>query len=356
MADQRDGGIAWTDETWNPIRGCSRVSAGCAGCYAEGMAARFSDPGQWGHGIATREGGKHRWTGKVMLDEKALLKPLGWKKPRRIFVTSIGDPFHEAVTDKMLDSLFAVMALCRQHTFQLLTKRAGRMRQYMADPMTPDRVARSCVDLWLGKVVDAGGMGEAWPVETVGDPDFPDNITMRQWPLPNLWLGVSVENQAAADERIPHLLATPAAVRFLSCEPLLGPVDLAQYLEPSEEHGIDPKTWRAGACIGWRTAVDWVIAGGESGPKARPMHPDWVRGLRDQCAAAGVPFLFKQWGEWWGDKELDLAGGPGYHDAVMARQHNWDDGCTTSLRVGKKAAGRLLDGVTHDAFPEVRHA
>jgi protein gp37 len=365
MADRSN--IEWTDATWNALRGCSRVSEGCRNCYAEGMAGRFSDPGQWGHGIATREPEsaeryilRGRWTGQVVLDEKALLKPRHWKKPRRIFVTSIGDPFHHQVTDDMLDRLFSVMAMCPQHTFQLLTKRPERMQEYLKgierrayenDCHPTDFLLTHCIDDAWWK-----GMGRRVP------PKHP-------WPLPNVWIGTSVENQATADQRIPQLLATPAAVRFLSCEPLLGPVSIESHLMSCDGCGNQGSTAltlnRPGsghdlcrACTKGEEgapSIDWVIVGGESGPKARPVHPDWVRSLRDQCAAASVPFLFKQWGEWWADKELDCCGGPGYSDACVARQHRWDDGCTTSLRVGKKIAGRLLDCVEHNAFPEVRH-
>ena len=243
--------IEWSDSTWNPIGGCTRVSEGCRNCYAEIMAARFSDPGQWGHGLARRvtlpDGTTdHRWTGKMVLHDHRLDQPLRWKKPRRIFVNSTSDLFHENVPDEWIDRVFAVMALAPQHTFQVLTKRPARARDYML----------------------AVGRCRSWLYES---PPVAANPSVRwRMPLPNVWLGTSVEDQATADARIPHLLATPAAVRFLSCEPLLGPVtpDL--------------------------TRIHWVIVGGESGPGARPMHPDWARGLRDQCEVAGVAFFMKQ--------------------------------------------------------------
>jgi len=247
MADKTN--IEWTDCTWNAIRGCTRVSGGCRNCYAENMAARFSDPGQWGHGLATRK--PNRWTGKVVLDEAALLKPLRWKKPRKIFVTSIGDPFHPDVPDEWLDRLFAVMALCPQHTFQLLTKRPERMWEYLNEYQTPIRICSATVDLATGDL--------RWN-NPAGTDDW--------WPLPNLWLGVSVENQEQADQRIPHLLDTTAAIRFLSCEPLLGQINF----EGRFLNHPDPRVH-----INWLERLDWVIVGGESGPAARPMHPDWVR-------------------------------------------------------------------------------
>lgn len=332
MGDQRDGGIAWTDETWNPLRGCSKVSAGCANCYAEGMAARFSGPGMPFEGLTT----KGHWNGTVRLVEEKLTAPLRWKRPRRVFVTSVSDPFHPSVTDEMLDRIFAVMALAQQHTFQLLTKRPERMREYLAHSC--GRIADAIIKLRR----ERGDHGSVVPLPHI-------RPGSAWWPLPNVWLGVSVEDQAAADERIPHLLATPAAVRFLSCEPLLGPVDIAWAVSWNRLNiaaGFLPRGHFAPGLEHIRP-LDWVIAGGESGPKARPMHPDWARGLRDQCKAAEVPFLFKQNGEYrptadgetWVPKCL---GG----DGTIFTQ----DG-QTMRRVGKKAAGRLLDGVLHDAFP-----
>lgn len=330
MADQREGGIAWTDETWNVLRGCSRMSEGCRNCYAEGMAARFSGPDMPFEGLI-RDG---KWNGTVKLVEDRLTAPLRWKRPRRVFVTSVSDPFHDSVTDEMLDRIFAVMALAPQHTFQVLTKRPERMREYMEAVYSQDRtICRKAMDL-RGSVSGA----------ILASKSLEDGF-------PNIWFGVSVENQAAAEDRIPHLLTTPAAVRFLSCEPLLGPVDLTKIdvgedttINAVDGYGRDPyhgepvKTHR----------IDWVIVGGESGPKARPMHPDWARGLRDQCAAAGVPFLFKQFGEYrpteegekWVPKSL---GGNG---SIFTQ-----DG-QTMARVGKKAAGRMLDGRLHDQFPD----
>lgn len=202
----------------------------------------------------------------VRLHEDRLTVPLHWRKPRRVFVCSMADLFHESIPDEFIARVFAVMALAPQHTFQILTKRPGRMRSLLGGwgihNLVMDRFANDD-DLYVRRALAAGG-GQAWP-------------------LPNVWIGVSVEDQKSADLRIPILLDTPAAVRWLSCEPLLGPVDISR-----DEWLFSGK----GNC------VDWVVVGGESGPGARPMHPDWARSLRDQCAAADVPFLFKQWGEW----------------------------------------------------------
>lgn len=225
-------GIEWTDRSdWNPVRGCTRVSDGCRNCYSERIAARFSGPGQPFEGFARKVGGEARWTGKVACMEGRLNLPLKWKKPARIFVNSAADLFHEAVPDAFIDRVFAVMAQCPQHTFQILSKRATRMRNYMIR-----------------------------------------NYLITNTPaLQNCWLGVSVEDQETADERIPLLMETPAAVSFISAEPLLGPVHLLPGGYP-----------------------DWVIAGGESGPGKRPVDLAWLRAIRDQCRAAGVPIFIKQ--------------------------------------------------------------
>lgn len=320
-------GIEWTDATWNPVRGCTRVSEGCRNCYAEVMAARFSKPGQWGHGFAeivTRPGGgiDHRWTGKVALAEDKLEVPLRWKHPRRIFVNSTSDLFHENLPDEAIDRIFAVMALCPQHTFQILTKRPERMREYFAAPTRRTSIAH-----------------RVWDIGRVRRP------SAETMPLPNVWLGTSCEDQAAADARIPHLLATPAAIRFLSIEPMLGLIDLIKLrlaipIEGFTHFNALSAIGKYGDANG--QLLNWVICGGESGPGARPMHPDWARLLRDQCTAAGVPFFFKQWGEW----APCLISAP--HDPDC--EHVWPDK-SASLRTGKKRAGRLLDGIEHNGFP-----
>jgi protein gp37 len=368
-------GIEWTDSTWNPIRGCSRVSEGCRNCYAEMTAGRFSGPGHPYEGLVTRIGGEARWTGRVDLVEKHLLDPLKWgpfvehrrpgpldygcensrkcdcpARPRRIFVNSMSDLFHGAVTDEIRNRIFAVMALCPEHTFQVLTKRPERMRDY---------------------ILRCEESGMAWRrhrvVMAMQSFDRGFGFHDPQWPLPNVWLGVSVENQPAADERIPLLLQTPASVRFVSCEPLLGPVNIAAYLgfQHEDQVGITnhdqsrPEVKSFGFHDPWVRGIDWVIAGGESGPGARPMHPNWARSLRDQCAAAGVPFFFKQWGEW----------GPCENGEVTPNPQDWDDPapshefqnsdrprCAQEIvyRVGKKSTGCLLDGREWKQFPVAR--
>jgi len=282
------------------------------------------------------------WTGQVRLVPEVLDQPLRWKKPRRIFVNSMSDLFHENVTDEWLDRIFAVMALAKQHTFLVLTKRPERMRRWFT---TTASGAKREVLVW-----ETAGRPERWP----------------GWPLPNVWIGVSVENQQAADERIPILLATPAALRFVSCEPCLGPIDLSRYLGAGEpgEIGNGRLHNSPSECPTWydwcNCVIDWVIVGGESGPGARPMHPDWVRSLRDQCREAGVPFFFKQWGEWFPrdqwehnpdlilpDDDVAYINGPYTH------VFDGPDGLYPVHRVGKKAAGRLLDGREWNEMPEV---
>jgi protein gp37 len=283
MADRTK--IEWTDATWNPIRGCTRVSEGCRHCYAEVMAARFSDPGQWGHGLAQRValpggGTDHRWTGKVELVDAALDLPLRWRGPRRIFVNSTSDLFHEKVPDKWIDRVFAVMALAPQHSFQVLTKRPERMRAYLCQPGRTGDVLDAC----RGYLITPGH-----PKPRMVE----DGIQLLT--LPNVWLGTSIEDQATADERIPHLLATPAAVRFISAEPLLGPVDLNCVKCPVHGEVCALTGYLGNGMYGdYGPKLDWVIVGGESGPGARPMHPAWARSLRAQCQAAGVPFFMKQ--------------------------------------------------------------
>jgi len=303
---QREGGISWTDYSWNPIRGCSRVSRGCEHCYAEKIAARFSDDGVNPHdksgqsdeisqpfaGFAERTTSGPRWTGKVELIEHKLTEPLhrpSWRG-KRVFVNSMSDLFHEKLSDDDVSAVYAVMALCPEVTFQVLTKRPKRMAEW----------------------VRYTHPNEIWDR---AQHDWTEEISNRPWPLPNVHLGVSVEGQEHWVPRVRALCETPAAVRFVSYEPALGPLGEMPYLN----------------------LLDWLIAGGESGPGARPAHPDWFRKVRDQCAAAGVPFFFKQWGEW------APVGTPHPRPAPV---------CSMGVvNVGKKRAGSLLDGKEHKEFP-----
>jgi protein gp37 len=289
-------GIEWTDSTWNPIRGCSRVSEGCRNCYAESVAALFSSPGRAYEGLAMFKGGDARWTGEVRFIEKHLADPLGWKEPSKIFVNSMSDLFHPGVKHEWLASIFDVMARAPQHTYQILTKRPERM---------------------FDALLTAQAIGA----------DF-ERTYGHIWPPPNWWFGVSVEDQATANHRLPILARCPAATRFVSYEPALGPVNFAAAM------GGDPRAV---------LAFDWIIVGGESGPRARPMHPDWPRSVRDLCSELGIPFFFKQWGEW-------MPRDP-QNQKEATRIAQLESGVVMS-RIGKHDAGAILDGMQWRQFPE----
>lgn len=260
--------IEWTDATWNVVTGCSRVSAGCENCYAERLAGTRLRHLPSREGLVDAHG---RWNGKIRFNAEWLGQPLRWQRPRRIFVAAHGDLFHEGVSSRMIDLVFAVMALATRHRFQILTKRPRRMQDYIRTE-SDARIAGIIAD-WL----DAGPHA---PVPVSRQLRADRKSYWLRWPLPNVWLGVSAEDQATADSRIPVLLETAAAVRWLSAEPLLGPVEIDDLLWPAKG----------------RPALDWVVAGGESGPRARPMDPSWPRSLRNQCICAETPFFFKQWG------------------------------------------------------------
>lgn len=331
MADKT--GIEWTDATWNPVTGCAKVSQGCKHCYAEREWPRMTKlvPAYAGRDFTD-----------VRTHGDRLDQPLRWRRPRRIFVNSMSDLFHDDVDNEFIAAVFAVMGAAEQHTFQVLTKRPERMRSWFK---------------WIEqREHHFGHPGDAAReiAESFGLPH--DNVPYRTWPLPNVWLGVSVEDQAAADERIPLLLDTPAAVRWISAEPLLGPVDLNRILVNRERgfHASALHEQHDDCYYQSNAQLDWVVVGGESGPKSRPMRPQWARDLRDQCAAAGVPFLFKQWGEWFptsigqGGSQLGAWNGddfmPGWGD-IKNPENNM-------VRAGKRAfGGRLLDGVQHDGYP-----
>ncbi len=261
--------IEWTEKTWNPIVGCTVVSPGCTNCYAMKMANRLAANQHTPHyaGTVTDSNGGPVWTGKVAEAPAAtLMAPTRRKKPTTYFVNSMGDLFHEDVPDAWIDRVFAVMALCPQHRFQVLTKRAARMREYCQ---------RRFSDIALNGPASVILLADPAHADPAAHADIaPDgtHVSLGVWPLPNVWLGVSTEDQRRADERIPDLLRTPAAVRFVSAEPLIGKVSLGHL----------------------SAGLDWVICGGESGKASRMMDPDWARWLRDQCAVAGVPFFMKQ--------------------------------------------------------------
>lgn len=319
-----DSLIEWTDATWNVVTGCSVISPGCRRCYAMKLAGTRLRNHPSRIGLTAPSAAGPVWTGEVRFNEQWLDQPLRWKRPREIFVCAHADLFHENVPDEWIDKVFAVMALAPWHTFQVLTKRAARMRRYLTEH------AKGGNHIWQAAQQIDSPRGSARPL----DPP---------WPLPNVVLMVSAERQQEADERIPELMATPAATRGVSLEPLLGRICI--------ESATD---------LGDHGTIDWVITGGESGHRARPSHPDWFRQLRDECAAFGVPFHFKQWGEWIpGESE---ASADGYRICYPDEACNVElvDGrryaCMSAhgrefLRVGKAAAGRLLDGVEHNGRP-----
>ncbi len=352
MADHTH--IEWTDATWNPITGCSIVSPGCTNCYAMALAGTRLKNHESRSGLTKEVNGNHVWTGEVRFNSQWLDQPLLWTRPRMIFVCAHGDLFAEGVPDEWIDQIFAVMALAPQQTFQVLTKRPERMREYLTTPGRQRSIS-----------IQAREIGRSPSIEF---------LMRRPFPLPNVWLGVSVEDQRRADERIPILLDTPAAIRWISAEPLLGPVDLNNICYRDDDleirySALMGEAWienssSASAYDDGLPSLDWVVVGGESGPHARPMHPDWARGLRDQCAAAGVPFLFKQWGEYAPRRAAEPADQVDARKALIVRS---DGGITSGLlsygpdawimdKLGKRRAGRLLDGVEHNAFPQQKEA
>lgn len=320
MSDVGDKtGIEWTDATWNPTTGCDQVSPGCDHCYALTQAKRLKAMGQPDYQTDGRPETSGPGFGLAMHPHR-LDQPLRWTKPRRVFVNSMSDLFHPRVSDEFIARVWAVMALAEQHTFQVLTKRPKRMRTLLNSQAFAEAVIDVAADHPLLDQRSAKGQ---WPL-TGWDATFP---------LPNVWLGTSVEDQTRADERVPTLLDTPAVVRFLSCEPLLGPVDLNKSLGLGYSYEDETGTRMH------QRSVDWVIVGGESGSGARPMRPDWACSLRDQCVEVGVAFHFKQWGEYVTPGQApesvdrDDFDGPGFY------------------RVGKHRAGRELDGRTWDEYP-----
>ena len=349
--------IEWTDATFNPWIGCTKVSAACDHCYAETLSkARLGV--RWGAGQPRRRTTAENWKQPLRWNRKAEKEG----RRMRVFCASLADVFDAEVPDEWRDELFALIAMTPHLDWLLLTKRPKVAHDYITR-QTKDNA--EAVRVMLTAHYAPKGK---WCEQIA-------------WPLPNVWLGATVEYQAMAEARIPRLLATPAAKRFLSMEPLLGPVDLTRI--PWRFNGFsgetvktvnaltgnitinDPVFGGGGGVIG----LDWIIAGGESGANARPSHPDWFRSLRDQCAAAGVPFLFKQWGEWWpwtAPLDGSVLGSdhgpppdrvPSAPVAGDSRVHWWalpdDDHLQPfSYRIGKKAAGRLLDGTLHDGIPQ----
>jgi len=303
-------GIQWTDKTWNPVVGCTPVSPGCLNCYAASMAVRLEGMGTRGYEprveravdgrgeiqdrkavrIVEKRAGRAVFTGDVRLVPDKLTEPLKWKKPAMVFVNSMSDLFHESVPFDYVDQVMAVIALCPQHTFQALTKRPERMAEYLNDITLNNRVGME-----MAKISDAADRARIKHEHPGWFFERPPQRAMP--PIRNLWLGTSVENQAAADERIPHLLKCPAAVRFLSVEPLLGEVELVSVADDglNSINALTGNRLVEGQCRDG-AAVDWVIVGGESGAKARPCNVAWIRSVVQQCKTDGVPVFVKQLG------------------------------------------------------------
>lgn len=304
MADTTS--IEWTDATWNVLTGCSIVSPGCTHCYAMRLAATRLRNHPSREGLTKEVNGNHVWNGVVRFNEQWLLQPMAWRRGRKIFVCAHSDLFHEAVQIEWLDKIWATMALAQQHDFQVLTKRAGAMWNYLTAPDWSKRVMR-------------------WVRELAPGPNWNGNIAQAEFELshvrpalPNVWIGTSAEDQTRAGERMPFLMNSGLDRwhRFVSAEPLLGPLNLRPWLE---------------------MGLEWVISGGESGPGARPTDPQWHRQLRDDCAEFDRLFLFKQWGAW-------------HADAL--RYTDLECRCPPpNMRVGKKVSGRLLDGREHNDVP-----
>ena len=323
--------IEWTNEVWNPVTGCTRVSAGCDNCYAVAMTKRLATMPQSKAKYRGLVGaGKGHFNGVVRCHEDVLDVPFKWQRAadrffkrhgrrRRVFVNSMSDLYHKGVPFDFIDKVKAVEALCPDLDFLELTKRPERMAQYLNGMFRQGEIDDAKIDI-IGTMADRGSSVDAYVGEE-GSGYFEHGY------LENVWLGTSIEDQATADERIPHLLKCPAAVRFLSYEPALGPVTLSlgELMGDNEDSDVGHKPGGGENGMPWHQhwlhepcqRVDWVICGGESGPGARPMDPDWARSIRNQCVAAGVPFFFKQWGG-----------------------------------VNKKRAGRLLNGRTWDEMPE----
>ncbi len=360
--------IEWTDATWTPVRArvrqdapeialakgytslvqiaskmrghvgphCEKVSPLCDNCYSETSNGRCLPNNGTGLPFDRRS----RDLVDIFLDERILDQPIHWQRPRKIFVCSQTDLFGDFVSNEFIDRVFGIMAMCPEHTFQILTKRASRMLEYLT------------------------GDGRSYAVESTGWRTIGRPVQLDGWPLRNVWPGISVGLQAEADRDIPLLMQTPAALRFVSYEPALGPINFHGFPMPDGNNLDDTMTWYdhdrdepAG--------LGWIIAGGESGSNARPSHPDWFRSARDQCQAAGVPYFFKQWGEWVPVDNSQYAP-RGYSTDFYPPLTKWIeiDGKVNEIvtgnagafmrRVGKKAAGRLLDGREWSEFPEVK--
>lgn len=299
--------IEWATRVWNPVTGCTKVSPGCANCYAERFAKRLQ--------ANPKVNGKYVDGFAVTCHHDELTKPMLWKKPERVFVCSMGDLFHDDVPFDFISAVFSVMSDHDEHNYIVLTKRPERMFEFYK---------------WKREL-----LGHSWSAKE------------------NVWIGVSAENQEQADKRIPVLLRIPSKIHLVSCEPLLSEISLNEYYFKTEKGFYPFPAVPENDRTKWIDLLNWVIAGGETGHKARPMHPDWVRSIRDQCKAANVPFFFKGWGEWIDNQNsnsCDISLGK----FLDSPKHTFGSGYTSTdvNRLGKKCTGRMLDGVEYSEFPK----
>lgn len=325
--------IEWTEYSWNPIAGCTKCSPGCKFCYAERMAyrqyymadARCNKNRSQRNLVTAMAYGKainkktRKWTGEIGTNRWMLNDPLHWRKPRMIFVCSMSDLFHPKVPFEFIDKVFTQIIACQRHVFQILTKRPARMLE--------------------------------WSEQYTATKNHFRHVTK------NAWFGVSVSTQAEADEKIPILLQIPAAVKFVSIEPMLEEIEIKSF--PTVNNTGCPLNPLTGELLYGEEYIkgeklDWVIVGGESGPKARPLHPDWARNIRDQCQAAGTPYFFKQHGEYLHESQGANTDGSINAGGKSKKGFRWPDGAW-SIRVTKKKAGRLLDGREWNEYPKENH-
>ena len=336
--------LEWADSTWNIITGCSKESIGCLNCYALRDWDRLSK----------QEGSVYfgRKFTDIQFHGERLDQPLRWQRPRKIFVNSMSDLFHHHVPDHVIDKIFAIMYLTKRHTFQILTKRAERMCKYMSAPDLQRRVHDEIINIHS---------------------QFPKMLErtyeVRKWPLSNVWLGVSIENQEAADNRMTWIANTNAAVKWISAEPLIGSIDFrfphkiwggdrCDHCCTGMRECDDPDHYDRVVCpycrgTGYAKIVDWVVVGGESGPNSRPSHPKWMMSAVKQCVDADIPVLFKQWGEWGPDPQDGVEKCVVHYNGNIGGNVSEDDDNYTMYLVGKKNSGRLLGTTLYDEYPEV---
>jgi protein gp37 len=315
--------IEWADHTFNPWEGCQKVGPGCDHCYAENRNARFGGGVaiNWGPGAKRRHTSAANWRKPIAWNAAASEFQAKHDRRQRVFCASLADVFDNAVDAAWRTELFTLIRATPNLDWLLLTKRIGNAHFLIGEAL----------------------------INMEGDTEL-----LPTWPWSNVWIGATVVNQEEVDRDIPKLLATPAHLRFLSMEPLLGSVQVANWIGESicaTTHSREGEDFNRCDLTGKPCGgIDWVIAGGESGPSARPSHPDWYRSLRDQCAAAGVPFLFKQWGEWSPGRQSPQIGSAQAAKCLFVQLEH--EGCSVgAFKCGKKAAGRLLDGVEHNGFP-----